>query len=189
MAKQNNTKVEENKAPAAEVELDAMFDNFVEEQVGFAPYWEPEEGKRFYAILAGVDMADPNFLRYSFTAAKDTECFTGPADEQVPVTVHEGETFTCSVYAQLRDRFDEYLGLLAEGVIIPILVTCIGKSDKKTQAGFNFWKFKISVSQENKQLLLKYRSQKLAELRAASQPGKVHAAIPVVAGRASVGAG
>jgi hypothetical protein len=176
MAKQNNVK-------EAETPVVDKFAGFVEEQVGFAPYFEPRPDTYFYGILNGVDMADPKFLRYTFTAAEDVECFTGPADDQVPVTVHEGETFTCSVYAQLRDRFDEYLALLGEGVVVPVRVRVFGKSEKTTKAGFKYWEFGISVSAENKQMLLKYRSQRMNELKAAMAGG----AHPATLANAGVG--
>jgi hypothetical protein len=124
--------------------------NFQEEQIGFPPYWNPSEGKKFYARVVDVDDADPDFQRFVLQAGHDIECQRGPSADAETVVVHKGEFFTCSVYASLP--LHRYLD-------IPVLVTVKGK--RKLDGARTLWEFSLAVSEQAKKVLAKRRQENM----------------------------
>ena len=149
MAKQTAPKVEE-----MEVENPVMlkgmpdFDKWTDEQIGFAPYWKPQEGKWFYGAPVAVDMRDPKFVRYQFLAGADIPCQRGPGDEDSDrhekVTVKEGQRFSLSVYYSLRDAFDEYLQFSSE-TGKPVFVRVDAVRTVPTSNHKTVWEFRVRV--------------------------------------------
>jgi hypothetical protein len=116
--------------------------NFQEEQIGFPPYWTPEEGKKVYARVVDFDDSDPEFLRYVMQAGHDIDCQRGPSDAREEVTVHKGEFFTMSQYASLP---------LGKYLDIPVLIQV--KEKRKIDGGKTMWVFSLSVSEQAKKIL------------------------------------
>jgi hypothetical protein len=135
------------------------FDQWVETQGGFPPYWTPEEGKRFYAKPVMIDARDPKFVRYVFEALAPTECHRGATEEQEEVTVMPGEQFTCSAYAAMGMEF--YLG-------IPVVVTTKEQQDSKSNPGHSYWNWSIKISPEHVPIL-QARQAEQAKLLTQSQ--------------------
>lgn len=125
------------------------FDNWQEEQVGFAPYWNPEEEKWFYAQIIEKDERDPNFVRYLMRAGMDTPCKRGSDANQEDVLVKAGEYFTISVYYSLQGAFDFYL----ETGIRPFMKVIALKEVKTKTSGQTCWTWKLLVSPESKKQL------------------------------------
>lgn len=120
------------------------FDEFESEQIGFPPYWNPEEGKFLYAMPVARDERDPKFHRYVWKAMIDTECQNGPADDAEKVIVKAGEFFTTSAYYTFDDL------PLAVYMNIPIHLTALEKTD--TNSGQKVWRWALKLSKENKAL-------------------------------------
>lgn len=123
------------------------FEGWVDEQVGFAPYWNPEEGKWLYARVIARDERDPSFVRYLMQAGMDTECHRGAEGEAVKVK--RGEHFTISVYFSLRDLFDLYL----ETGIRPFIKVLAVKEVPTKTTGRNVWTWKVQVSPDDKKMI------------------------------------
>lgn len=143
------------------------FSVFEREQVGFAPYWEPEKGEFFYARLDARDERDPEFIRYQFTNLGDAlTCGSGPKDEEgnplESVQVKRGESFTITNYVQYRDLFDFYLDTLQ--LQVPMLVKCTNK--RKLADGKTMWMWEVSLPPQYKQIVTKARAQLAAARKA-----------------------
>src|SRR6267142_3539793 len=143
------------------------FSNWSDEQIGFSPYWTPAPGKWTYARPIARDERDPEFIRYLFVALMPTPCRRGPGEDSPlkdngeNVTVAPGETFSMSVYYQLRDLFDFYLetGILDQansGVRIEAI-----KEVPTKKSGQTVWQFKAQVDPKVRPLL----DAKRAEIR------------------------
>jgi len=137
------------------------FDKWEEETVGFAPYWNPEEGKWFYARIVERDDRDPEFVRYLFQAGMPTPCARGAEDSETfePVMINTGEYFTISVYFSLQGLFDLYLETGHRPYIKVISVKKV--PTKKT--GRNVWLWKVLSDPKDKRIM----NQKRLELKAA----------------------
>lgn len=122
------------------------FAKWEEEQVGFAPYWNPEKDKWFYARIIEKDERDSEFVRYLMQAGVDTPCKRGPADGAEDITVKKGEYFTISVYFSLQDLFDLYL----ETGIRPFMKVTAKDTVKTSTAGRTCWLWSLLVSPETK---------------------------------------
>jgi len=141
-----------NKAPNGNAnEID--FSTWEEEQVGFAPYWNPEEGKFFVGTVVARDERDPEFLRYLIKAVVDTVCKRGPVDEAEEILVRKGEFFSISVYHALAEPFDFILeNFTARGVDIQMKLTAVKEAKTKTQ-GRTVWQWKMHLPPEHKKML------------------------------------
>lgn len=142
-----------NTAPGA-VDKDGMpsFEGWEEEQVGFAPYWNPEEGKFFYGKVVARDERDPDFMRYLVQALMPHQCKRGAADDAEDVLVGTNEYFSISVYYSLSEPFDFALeNFTAKGDPMPMKVTAIKKV--KTKAGQPCWTWKMHLPPEYKKKL------------------------------------
>lgn len=126
------------------------FATWEEEQVGFAPYWNPEKDKWFYARIIEKDERDPEFVRYLMQAGVDTPCKRGPAEGAEDVMVKKGEYFTISVYFSLQDLFDLYL----ETGIRPFMKVVAKDTTKTSTAGRTCWLWTLLVSPETKKLTM-----------------------------------
>ncbi len=88
------------------------------QNTGFPPYWVPEIGASFKAMVEDKDLArdsdeaeemtSGNFTRYKFMANHEILCKTGPAASVEDVVVQAGEGFTTSAYGSLN--LDDYIG-------------------------------------------------------------------------------
>ena len=144
---------------------------FEEEQVGFAPYWTPSEGKFFLAKVKGIDAQDPEFLRFTFEAATDTACQRGSKTTGTieDVNVKPGETFSCSVYYQLRNLFEE---VLLSGIDAVIRVQAL-REVPTSKKGQTCWQFGVMLPKTERAQLHAYRAKvaalKMKEEREARQ--------------------
>lgn len=129
--------------PASVVpEIDFDDSNFVEEPIGFPPYWEPEPGRRFVGIPIAKDTSDPTMTRYVIQAGATHYCQRGKKDEQIDVVVAKNEFFSISEYSGLP--LERFFGSL-------IVVTAVGKRAHKP--GKTIWEFSVKVSPNAKKLL------------------------------------
>lgn len=149
-APKNATNKAPNPATGANDEID--FSTWEEEQVGFAPYWNPEPGKFFVGTPVARDERDPSFLRYLIKAGMDTDCKRGPVDDAEPVLVKKGEFFSVSVYYALAEPFDLMLEeIVSKGIDILAKVTAIKTA--KTKEKNDVWQWKMHLPPEHKKLM------------------------------------
>jgi len=142
----------------------AQFDtsNWVDEQVGFSPYWNPDNDKFFIGAVSARDERDPEFIRYLIKAAVDTECKRGSDENAEDVLVKAGEFFTVSVYYSLRDLFDFYL---ESGLRPFIKVTAL--KEVKTKNKNTCWTWRVQISPKDKAVVEKKRIELTAAKEAA----------------------
>src|SRR5688500_4170909 len=76
------------------------------EQIGFAPYWKPEEKKSIICRVSARDERDPEFKRYLVQVEQTTPCKGGPVENAEDVIVKKGEHCSLSVYYALAEPFD-----------------------------------------------------------------------------------
>lgn len=178
MAKQTTAAASKNTEPKDDVRNPTLdkgmpnFDEWSEEQIGFAPYWKPEVGKWFYGAPVAIDMRDPKFVRFQFIAYADTPCQRGPSDEEnensEQVIVPKGGTFSLSVYYSLRDVFEEYLRYGAEsGKPVPVRVDALRTVPTKNQP--KCWQFQARVAKDVKAALTAWRAKNVKVLPPAAE--------------------
>lgn len=141
------------------------FDEWSEDQVGFAPYWKPEEGEFFYGALVAKDTRDPNFIRYLVKAFSPHTCQRGPADGAEMVKIEPGDFFSISVWAQLEAKFDEYLSYPFE---VPLRALAVKKTETSTQ-GRKVWNWSLRVPPDIKLLIEAARKEEYKALLADRQ--------------------
>jgi hypothetical protein len=138
------------------VKNDAMalpdFSKWEEEQVGFAPYWNPEPLKWFLGRVVARDERDPDFVRYLMKAEIDTPCKRGPVTDAEDVMIRKGEFFSISVYHSLEGLFNAYLEM---GFTPAMKVTAV--KEVPTKKSGQTWK--VQVSPDDKKLLTKKRTE------------------------------
>ena len=149
------------------VDSDVTDDGFVQEQVGFPPYFKPIEGRKIKFRPISIDMRDARFFRWVCEASHNIACWTGPKDDAEPVLVRAGEFFTMSVYASLPlERF------LGEEII------AIVKSKRDIHDGQSVWIWNVLVKPEvKKNLELKAKAKlekQLAEIGANGELDNVY---------------
>lgn len=156
----------------------ADYAGWSDEQIGFAPYWQPAPGAFCEGIPTDIDDRDPKFVRINMLATRDIQCFRGPVDSQEPVMVKEGEFFSLSVYEGLKKSFVEFLTCGAP-------IRCMVKAEEKieTAGGNDFWRFSVKVHPESMKHLVPAR-MKANQLRAE----RVHQAVPVAKAAEALGA-
>ena len=124
------------------------------EQIGFPPYWNPAEGKKFLGRVILKDERDPAFVRYVIEATlAPIKCQQGPADDAEAVIVKPGEYFTCSAYGALP--LENFFGH-------QVLVTTTKK--RKITPGEDgqprtLWGFTVNVDEPTKKALAKQREE------------------------------
>jgi hypothetical protein len=147
-----NTK---NRISEFEIDADASIDDinfdvaqWESEQIGFPPYWNPSEGKKFLARVIARDERDPAFVRYVLQAQCKHTCQKGPSDDAEPCEVRAGEYFTCSVYAALP--LTDYYGVV-------VLVTAVKKrklaATQDNPLKRDMWDFNLKVSPTDHKML------------------------------------
>lgn len=141
---------------------------WVEEQVGFTPYWEVEQGKYFLGIPSARDERDPEFVRYVFTAVEPTVCQRGSKrqNEVEQVIVQPGEQFSISVWKVLERVFDEYFEI---GVTPMCKVTALREKPVKSDNTKTYWEWKVEVSPATKKKLAAKRAEVHAMRKAAEK--------------------
>lgn len=132
---------------AALAELES---GLVSDQIGFPPYWNPSEGKKFYGRVVARDERDPDFIRYVIEAGVRHQCQEGPSDEARPVTVDRGQHFNVSVYASLP--LENYFGET-------VLVTALRKRD--IDGGKQVWIFDLKTTETGRSHAAQLRAAKL----------------------------
>ncbi len=94
---------------------------WTKEQIGFAPYWSPAPGEKFFAMPISRDDRDPKFIRYQFKSLMaHLRCQRGPAKNAEEVDVVKGGMFSVSSYIQLSDMLDF---ALSTGFACPMEIT------------------------------------------------------------------
>lgn len=131
------------------------FSGWQERQVGFSPFWRPEAKQWFFGQVIDLDDRDPEFVRYLCVAGMDLDCYTGSEEAGTlkPVKVHKGDTFTISVYSQLKEEFDLYL---AADFPVPVRVEALEKI--KGGKG-HVWLYKVQVAPETNNLLKAFKAK------------------------------
>ena len=156
-----------------EVDADAMIDDidfdvaqWESEQIGFPPYWNPGEGKKFLARVIARDERDPTFVRYVLQAQCKHLCQKGPADDAEPCEVKAGEFFTCSVYAALP--LSEYFGVVC-------LVTTLKKRKLAATAENpqkrDMWDFNLKVAPADHKMLAQKKVEAAKQLGMTNDSG------------------
>jgi hypothetical protein len=143
--------------------------DYQEVQVGFAPYFSPSEGAKFHGRLLDADATNPAFIRFTFEALTDLECFTGPADEQDSVLVRKGEVFTVSAFAQVR--FEEYGGMK--------MIVEFKEKVKTSTVGRSVWLMGLKLHKDDYAIVQARRHESMAARvqRAQMLKGEVEAAL------------
>lgn len=156
-----------NPAPVAQKEgAPVDFSTWEEVQVGFAPYWSPDENKSFVGFVVARDDRDPAFVRYLIQALEDTQCARGPVDGAEPILVKKGEFYTVSVYHSLSEPFDFMLeNFTAKGDPAPIRMTAL-KKVKTSTVGQTCWTWKMTMPPDYKKKYLAARDESRRALAA-----------------------
>lgn len=90
-------------------------DDFVKENLGFLPYWDPGEGESFQGIINSLDITDEKFPRWNATltkgsirgckGAKETDAY-----EEIEIMV--GDQFSFSEWEGInRRKMVVYIGI------------------------------------------------------------------------------
>lgn len=143
-----------------------------EEATGFDPYWTPELGKTFRAMVIDIDDKDSDFIRYRMQNAGDEAivCQRGPASDAEEIEVQPGEHFTCSAYASLP--LNQFYGIEVRVVVYE------NRKLPGNEQSFNkprdLWLFKVLVSPEDKKALADMRRAGAMQLREAAQQAKLN---------------
>ena len=123
---------------------DDNYADWSEEQIGFAPYWEPNEGLGFVGTPVAIDARDPDFVRFLFIAQQDIECFRGSAASAESVLVKKGERFSIGSYFALVDALGEFLTFQqTTGKPLTVRVDAVRKV--KTAKKQDCWQFRVRV--------------------------------------------
>lgn len=142
-------------------------DEWIDQNLGFPPYWDPEEGDSVQCQIQSLDVRDPNFPRYICVytgndilicskGAKDTDAY----EEKVPV--YPGEQFSMSEWTGIaRDRLVYYIGLDIRLTRGPTTKVKPGEDGQPRK--FINWKLQIKKSD---QLLIETRRKEAAQLQA-----------------------
>lgn len=165
MATPNNTKAApKNTAPAAAPAFQMPdFATWEKEQVGFAPYWNPEAGKFIYASVVARDERDPEFKRYLMKTHMPMIAHRGTKEEQESIELQPGDMFSISVYYSLAEPFDFMLeNFVVVGQEVPMKLTAL-KEVKTKKAGQTCWTWEMLLPPEWKRKL----ASKREEIRAA----------------------
>lgn len=121
-----------------------------EENISFPPYFTFQAvGEYIIGSLEKYDARDPEFPRYVFKAAMDTQCHQGKKGEEKAVVVKPGEFFTISAYGGLNPE------VLQELVGLPMKLTVTGKRDVGKPSPMLV--FQVLMSPESKRLLAERR--------------------------------
>lgn len=145
------------------------FSTFVDEQVGFSPYWQPKVGAWFYGkVIDKDDVTEAvDFVRYTFISGmKNLECHRGPAEGAETVNVSKGEHFSLSVYHAISPLLDVYLEMPEEERPF-IRVDCVEK--RPTKAKREVWTWRVRVSEEDKKRLADYRAKGMLGAKSAAE--------------------
>ena len=159
-----------NPAPVASKnpEIIAGTEDWVEQQLGFAPYYNPKIGDTFVATPVEIDDKDPEFNRFVFVAGMIMECARGPKDDAEPVTVNDGEQFTMGAYAMLAPLFEDYLGMKCRVTVVDQIKIADGKR--------TLYRFKLAVSPSDNKLIAERKAARTKAKLAARRDEKQHAA-------------
>lgn len=138
-------------------------------QIGFAPYWHPEEGKHFFGEIIAKDARDPEFIRFQVRNLKKVEtCRRGPNNDDSTrgatgesVTIPKGDSFSVSVYYSLAEEFEYQLYLARKlGQNVPMMVKAL--KTVKTSSNKECWTWEVRVSPQDRVLLDQHRDAFMA---------------------------
>jgi len=137
---------------AATFDLGDDHDSFIEQNLGFLPYIQPEEGLKFRARLVNFDDRNPSFVRFTLvnTGKSAYPCYKGSKkrDMQELVMVKPGEEFSMSEYSQIP--YDEIFGMDA-------ILEFKEKVPTNHPDGREVWRLGLSVSAEDNKILSERR--------------------------------
>ena len=107
-----NTAPNTNKNNAVESEED----EWVKEQIGFPPYWNPKVGDSVQCMIQQLDTTDEEFPRYIavYTGNSELKCYKGAKETEAfeEVIVYPGEQFSMSEWAGIdRNHLAAYVGI------------------------------------------------------------------------------
>lgn len=146
-------------------------DEFVEQPIGFRPYWKPFEDKNelghFGSFIGKLVMFDATRLGYEswvFEACQPVKCFTGAKKERKEVLVETGQPFSVGSWKQL-DALKDYFGL-------KVKITAESKTTLKD--GNTVWNWQLQVAKSDVAALNQRRAEAVHELRSHDAPS-VHA--------------
>ncbi len=139
------------------------FSDFEREDIGFAPFWKPEEQAEgedpdfIYAIPIGRDERG-EFTRYIFkNLMPEQRCHKGPSKGGEDVVVPYGGRFSTSVWSQLQETLD-----FALACPFPVPMRIIAMFKTETEGGREMWNFDVSMPKETKE---KFHEAKMSEER------------------------
>lgn len=143
-------------------------DDFVQELIGFPPYYKPEIGVAFTCILEGLDATNPKFCRYNMRATRQPlKCFRGPVDNQETITVNPGECFSLSEYAGIsREKLQFYVGVEIKLTLLHERNLPVAKGEEPR----TFIDWDLGVSSSAKQLVDTRKRQLMLEARKPVEP-------------------
>jgi hypothetical protein len=166
MAKKNGSKpvIEDELTTAPQSFEDESFDDSgtEEEQIGFPPYWTPQEGRKLRVKVIAFDQRDPTFPRWVVQATHRVACQSGPSDEAEPRLVQAGEFFSMSLYAALP--LQRYVGE-------EIVISC--KEERDIGSGKTLWVWSLRCTPEVKARVMarnEERNRLIAEQAGATAP-------------------
>lgn len=146
-------------------------EGWLEEATGFDPYWTPEIGSYFRAMVIDIDDHDRNFIRYRLQnmGEEALSCKRGPAADAEEVLVEPGEHFTCSAYASLP--LHAFYG--AEVMVVVFENRKLPGNEASEMKPRDLWIFKVLVSPEVKKQLADQRRANAVMLREAAQKARI----------------
>ncbi len=143
-----------------------QFDDWEDEQIGFAPYWNPEPGKSFAGVPDHIDIRDPEFVRVVFRAIVDIECKRGPVEGAETVLVKEGELFTVSMYHSMQEPLEFILThFISKGINFPVRFQALKEVPTK-KAGQTCWTWRMQLPPDGKKLMAAKRDEAAKALMA-----------------------
>ena len=98
---------------------------YEEAQVGFPPFWQPDEKNNKFAGEVIACDREGTFERWVVKATKPIVCYRGDEKNRQEEVISPGQYFTMSTYSGLR--LDRYIGM---GEIV-----CFIKGEQKTKNG------------------------------------------------------
>jgi hypothetical protein len=146
-------------------DLETETANYQSEQISFPPYWKPEVGKIFLALVLSLDDRDPDFHRYVLQTMHPLPCERGDKHNKEDVIVDKDDFFTTSVYAGLP--LDRYIGF-------KVLVKVTGTRDVGQPQ--DMFVFDLKLSPQDKNLLSEERRARAAKAIAAYRESRKLAA-------------
>ncbi len=156
-----------NTAPVNTPNTQASGDDWIDENIGFPPYWDPKEGETVQCQILSLDVRDPNFPRYicAYTGNDVLICSKGAKETdayQEQVSVYPGEQFSMSEWAGIdRNKLVYYIGVDIRLTRGPKTKVAPGEDGKPRH--FINWSMQIKAKDK---ALIEGRKREAAQLQA-----------------------